>query len=68
MKKEKVYCKNCRYLKRAMFLNGDLICSHSINQKEKNTWYESGYVLKRDPQQINSKNGCKWFESKETAV
>ena len=67
--KTKVYCNNCRWflsisyhLDQGYSPHEYVHCRHANNLKVQHTYRRQLQVYKREPEKINSKNDCRWFE------
>ena len=56
MKKERVYCGECRHF------DGDKSCRAKENIKEVHTWKKIEDYPKRLAESINRNNDCAWFK------
>ena len=57
MEKEKVYCKNCEYLREIE--DEEYICRHESNEKKRVDWYSETRIQIRPPKEINMSNDCR---------
>lgn len=60
-KKEKVFCKNCKYLS---FRLNSCFCDSPNNEGKDINWYEETITKNKcTPNIINKNNDCEWFEA-----
>ena len=69
MNNKKVYCQNCKYLRKDMLFGIDYNCDYPDNIEEKITydnWYSriTKNMHKRNPASINEFNNCRNYERK----
>jgi hypothetical protein len=60
--KEKVYCKDCKFLTNHNYDGMQGECSFEENVIIQHSWYKQIFVYRDNPSNLNKNNDCSWFE------